>query len=79
MIDGYNFYVSPSEGAPLWWNINDGDGLSTGFPYNAAKGISMPDEVRLDAYRLPYNELSSHWRIGTEQEARSALWETMLP
>ena len=78
MIEKINFYVSPAEGVPLWWNADHGDGLSTGVPFEAAEGISMPDDVRFAAYRLAYGETSSHWRQGTEQEARLALFQMSL-
>lgn len=78
MIEKINFYVSPVEGAPRWWNADDGDGLSTGSPFEVVEHVSMPDDVRFAAYRLIYGEMSPHWREGTEQEARRALFEVSL-
>lgn len=78
MSEKINFYVSPAEGEPHWWHVNDGAGLSNGSPYEVAERISMPDDVRFASYRLPYGESSPHWREGTEQEARRAVFQAML-
>ena len=69
-----DLYVSPVD-HPQWWIVMSTDGLSFSGPFEWAKTDLPPDDIRLDGLRLPFGEVSLHWRPAYRDEAVAALWQ----